>query len=68
MFTLTSEEVKDLRSKFSSTKTSTKSRVKPKDTRAKNKVESTKMTDSVLSTYMDATSGLLNLQILSRVP
>ena len=31
MFTLTSEEVKDLRSKFSSTKISTKSRVKPKD-------------------------------------
>lgn len=30
MFTLTSEEVKDLRSKFSSTKISTKSRVKPK--------------------------------------
>ena len=67
MFTLTSEEVKDLRSKFSSTKISTKSRVKPKDTRAKNKVESTKMTDSVFSTCMDATSGLLNLQILSGV-
>ena len=30
MFTLTSEEVKDLRSKFSSTKISTKSRVNPK--------------------------------------
>lgn len=30
MFTLTSEEVEDLRSKFSSTKISTKSRVKPK--------------------------------------
>ena len=36
--------------------------------RAKNKVESTKMTDSVLSTCMDATSGLLNLEILSGVP
>jgi hypothetical protein len=36
--------------------------------RAKNKVESTKMADFLLSTYDYATSGLLNLQILSGVP
>ena len=36
--------------------------------RAKNKVESTKMADFVLSTYDYATSVLLNLQILSGVP
>ena len=36
--------------------------------RAKNKVESTKIADFVLSTYDNAPSGMLNLQILSGVP